>query len=161
MRAMFGWFRDASDLRLPLESREAIGIVGERLGQDLDRDVALQLRIARAIDLAHAARAERARRFRKDPREDQRRGRGDDGVSSIDVWRRPIEDACVRGVPRQQRLDFTTQGFVVTRRGGQKGVALAGRPIRSGLKQRLYSRPSLVRHDSPSGPGWRLSQLRQ
>ena len=43
------------DLRFALEAREAIGIVGEGLGQDLDRDVAIELRIARAIDLAHAA----------------------------------------------------------------------------------------------------------
>ena len=28
------------------------------VGDDLDRDVAIQLRVARAIDLAHAARAE-------------------------------------------------------------------------------------------------------
>jgi hypothetical protein len=31
---------------------------GERRGQDLDRDVALELGVARAIDLAHAAFAE-------------------------------------------------------------------------------------------------------
>ena len=41
-------------LRFARESRQAIRIVRERLGQDLDRDVAIQLRIARAIDLAHA-----------------------------------------------------------------------------------------------------------
>ena len=46
-------------LRFAAEPREPIGIVGERVGQDLDRDVAIQLRVARAIDLAHAARAER------------------------------------------------------------------------------------------------------
>ena len=41
------------------EARDAIGIAADRLGQDLDRDVALQLRIARAIHLAHAAGADR------------------------------------------------------------------------------------------------------
>ena len=44
-------------LRFALESREPVGISRERLGQDLDRDVAIQPRVARAIDLAHAARA--------------------------------------------------------------------------------------------------------
>ena len=41
-----------------LESAEAIGIGRERGGQHLDRDVAPKSRIARAIDLAHAARAD-------------------------------------------------------------------------------------------------------
>ena len=46
--------------RLALEAREAIR-VGRELGrQDLDRDVAPELRVARAIHLAHAARADEA-----------------------------------------------------------------------------------------------------
>ena len=46
-------------LGFALKPREPLGVGGERLGQDLDRDVAIQLRVARAIDLAHAAGAER------------------------------------------------------------------------------------------------------
>ena len=46
-------------LRLALEAREAIGVGGERVGEDLQRDVATELRVARAIDLAHAAGADR------------------------------------------------------------------------------------------------------
>ena len=38
------------ELRLALEAREALGVGGERLGQDLDRDLALQLRVGRAVD---------------------------------------------------------------------------------------------------------------
>src|SRR5204863_7742647 len=45
-------------LRFALEPREAIGIGGDGIGQDLDRHVAIELRVARAIDLAHAAGAE-------------------------------------------------------------------------------------------------------
>jgi hypothetical protein len=45
-------------LRLSLEAHQAIGIGREQLGQDLDGDIAVEVRIARAIDLAHAARAE-------------------------------------------------------------------------------------------------------
>jgi len=41
--------------RFALETREAIGVGGERLRQDLDRDLATELRIVCAIDLAHAA----------------------------------------------------------------------------------------------------------
>ena len=42
MAAMFGWLSAASSSRLTLEPREPLGVHGERLGQDLDRDVALQ-----------------------------------------------------------------------------------------------------------------------
>ena len=46
-------------LRLAREACEAIGIAGEQIRQHLDRDVAIQLGVARAIHLAHAACAER------------------------------------------------------------------------------------------------------
>ena len=42
-----------------LETTESIGILGERRRQDLDRDVARDARVARAIHLAHPARPER------------------------------------------------------------------------------------------------------
>ena len=45
-------------LRFALETGEAIRIAGEGVRQDLQRDVAIQLGIARAIHLAHAAGAE-------------------------------------------------------------------------------------------------------
>jgi len=38
-------------LRLTLEPREAFAIEGKRFRQDLDRDLAIELCIARAIDL--------------------------------------------------------------------------------------------------------------
>ena len=42
-------------LRFSFESRHAIRIVGDRRQQDLDGDVAIELRIAGAIHRAHAA----------------------------------------------------------------------------------------------------------
>jgi hypothetical protein len=39
------------DLRLALESCEPIGVRGEEVGQDLQRDVTLQARVPGAIDL--------------------------------------------------------------------------------------------------------------
>ena len=45
-------------LRFAREAREAIGIGGQGCGQDLDGDVAIELGIARAIDLAHPAGAQ-------------------------------------------------------------------------------------------------------
>ena len=57
--AMLGWLRDASDLRLALKPREPIGVAREQIRQNLDRDIAIELRVPRAIHLAHAARADR------------------------------------------------------------------------------------------------------
>ena len=47
-------------LRLAREARSALRIGDEDVGQDLDRDVAIELRIASAIDLAHSAGPKRA-----------------------------------------------------------------------------------------------------
>ena len=44
--------------RLALEARKPIRIARHCARQDLDRDVAPELRVARAVHLAHAARAE-------------------------------------------------------------------------------------------------------
>ena len=61
-------------LRFLLEARDAHRVVRERRGQHLDRDVATELRIARAIDLAHAARADRLDDFiRPEPRAERDR----------------------------------------------------------------------------------------
>ena len=45
-------------LGLALEARQAIGVEHERVGQDLQRDVALQRRVAAPVHLAHAAGAD-------------------------------------------------------------------------------------------------------
>jgi hypothetical protein len=50
-------------LGLPLEPRERGRVSSECLGQDLDRDVAIQLRVAGPIHLAHAACPERREDF--------------------------------------------------------------------------------------------------
>ena len=44
-------------MRFAFESREPVGIEGEDLGENLQRDVA-SARVARAIDLAHPAAAD-------------------------------------------------------------------------------------------------------
>ena len=56
---MFGWFSAASTSRFALKAREPIRIAGHRGGQDFDRDRPLEIAVARAIHLAHAARADR------------------------------------------------------------------------------------------------------
>ena len=53
-----GMVQRRENLRFPFETAEPIGVVGKGGGQYLDRDVAIEPGIARAIDLAHAAGAE-------------------------------------------------------------------------------------------------------
>ena len=55
---MFGWLSEASTCASRLKRASRSGSQREELGQDLQRDVAIELRVARAIDLAHAACAE-------------------------------------------------------------------------------------------------------
>ncbi len=69
------------DLRLALEARQAIGIECERLGQDFQRDVAIEPAVARAIPLAHPARADEGSDFvRADARPD---GQGHETVTEL------------------------------------------------------------------------------
>ena len=46
------------DVRFPLEPGQPIRVSGEGVGQDLQRDLAAQLRVGGAIDLAHAPLAD-------------------------------------------------------------------------------------------------------
>jgi hypothetical protein len=46
-------------LRLTRKPGKPVGIVRKRVGEDFERDIAMQLRIARAIDLPHAPFADR------------------------------------------------------------------------------------------------------
>ena len=57
---MWGGVEGRERFQLPLESRQTIGITGQRLGQDLERDLSIELGVARAIDLAHTPGPERA-----------------------------------------------------------------------------------------------------
>ena len=51
------------DLGFPLEAKHAFGIPQEGFGQDLEGNIALERGIVCAIDLAHAALAERGQDF--------------------------------------------------------------------------------------------------
>ena len=61
--ANVGMVQRREDARFALEPSESIGIRREGRRQNLDRDLALRLGVARAIDLAHAAGTERAGDF--------------------------------------------------------------------------------------------------
>ena len=51
------------DFGLALKARQSVGISGKRGRQDLDGDLTFQLRVGRAIHLAHAAFANLGRDF--------------------------------------------------------------------------------------------------
>jgi hypothetical protein len=54
-----GVFELGENLCFALETGQTLGVLGDVFRQDLDRDVTLELRVGRAVDLAHAARTER------------------------------------------------------------------------------------------------------
>ena len=51
------------ELRVALETSETVNVGGEELRQDFQRDVATELRVARAVDLAHPAGPEGGQNF--------------------------------------------------------------------------------------------------
>ena len=48
--------QESQDFGFPLESRHSLSITGERLWQNLDGDIAPELRIAGTVHLTHPAR---------------------------------------------------------------------------------------------------------
>ena len=156
---MCGWFSAATARASRSKRSRDSRIVGDVRRQDLDRDRAVEPRVARLVDLAHAAGAERRHDFvGAEPAAggENRRLRclrhrrwwadkriGEEGFTGDG---QPIEEAGARGVRRQQRLDFATQVIVVASRIGHESVALFGRQLNCGFKQRLRALPSLVSH---------------
>jgi hypothetical protein len=59
-RRAVGMIERGEQLRLALEAREPLGVPREEIREDLEGDIALQLRVAGAIDLAHPARPDGA-----------------------------------------------------------------------------------------------------
>ena len=60
---MFGMRERGDRLRLALEAGARPGVGRQRIRKDLDRHVAIELRVARAIHLAHSAGAQRGEDF--------------------------------------------------------------------------------------------------
>jgi hypothetical protein len=99
--------------RLALETSSALG-VGRELGrQDFDRDVPPELRIARAIHLTHAARAEQCLQVIS---AECVTAQGGGRAFRRDVCRGPerIEEPVVGHRFVQERFDLATQRFVTT-----------------------------------------------
>ena len=76
--------------RLTLEAREAVGVAREDPRQDLDRDVASQLRIVCAVHLAHERLGHTAERAaetetRREPQQPEEHLCGDERIASRSV----------------------------------------------------------------------------
>ena len=59
-----GMIQRSERLRFAVESRDALGIGGERLGQDFDRNLPPEIRVGGSVNLAHATRAKRTDDFK-------------------------------------------------------------------------------------------------
>ena len=112
-------------LRFPAEPTEKVRIVGQGVGQHLQRDVPLQPGIAGAVDLTHSARADE----RVDPVvADMRANR----QPCIDVEQpaHHLQDRRVdkhrRGLVRQQRVHFAPELLVFSTRVREKRLAGLG-----------------------------------
>jgi hypothetical protein len=58
-----GVVEGARGLDLPLEAAQPIRVCGDLLGQDLDRDLAIETGVTCPIDLPHASRSQRSEDF--------------------------------------------------------------------------------------------------
>ena len=116
-RADVGMVERRQQARFAREARPALGIGGEVRRQDLDRDVTPELGVACAIDLAHAAGAERGDdRVRAELTADHlTRVRSPRDVVGDDR-RRCFEESRAVSLVAEQRLQFVPQRRISTAR---------------------------------------------
>ena len=149
-RADVGMVQRREHPRLALEAREPIRVARERARQDLDRDVAPELRVARAVHLAHAARAEQrlqliaAERCAGHGRGRRRRRPAAPASTSAGSARKPSSDAD----SVEQRFDVAPQRLVIGAGLGEKRRAIGRRPGARLVIQLLDPLPAFRRHAS-------------
>ena len=150
--------------RLALEARAAIGIAEHRVGQDLEGDVATERRVARPIDLAHAAGAEEsghfvgpeaiARRERVGPVVEDVCDRARTRVRARHDRHGVVEDRSIAGIGGQQRFDFGLQRAVVTAQVTDQCRAVFDATGHRRIEDLLHALPAigLAHVDSWDGP---------
>ena len=103
--------------RLPLETRQAIGICSELARQDLERDIPTQPRVPRAIDLAHPAGTKRCQYLIDiQATADERIGAGLVHHLRGEGQCVSIKDAVRRDTLRQQRFHLAPKALVIRAR---------------------------------------------
>ena len=112
--------------RFALEAGQPVGIRGEGTRQNLERDVAPELRVARAIHLAHAARPEQCLDLidaDASPGQHGSAGVGDDPGRRRE--RRLRQEAGGLALVRQQRCHFLLERVIAGARLAQESGAIA------------------------------------
>ncbi len=100
----------SEDFGFTLKTGEPLAIVGDLSGQDFERDLALQLRITRAIHFAHPARAEGSDDFvRAKPRT------GGQGHRRLDYGSGAVTTGHVARVSRSMPLSQVATWFQLTK----------------------------------------------
>ena len=127
---------------LTLESPQSLGVSGHLVGQELERDVPPERLVARAIDLAHAARSQQfddlvAANRPADPRRrrvlcDRHRG---------GVERGSLEQG--RTVPGEEGFQLATEGGVARAGGIKEPRAFADRQVDGLVVDPLDPRPAI------------------
>ena len=119
-------------LRLAPEARQALGVGAVELGEDLQRDVAVELGVARPVDLAHAAGAERRLDL-----VGAEAGAGGEGHGGISQREQPLRQLAGVEPARLRRLAQRV-------RGREARATVGGEPLEvlNQLTQTLAGRPS-------------------
>ena len=147
---MCGWVSDAIDLRFPVEARAELRIGGECLWKHLDGDGAIQARVGRAIDLAHAAGANQVGDA---VRTQLGTGLQVEGIVEHRGGRfehRPVDEHR-RIVLFEERFDLAPQFVVARALRREKHGAVAWRPIDDRLIESGDPLPALGVHGRPPG----------
>ena len=136
----------ADGSRLLFKTPQPVRISDEGARQHLDSDVAAKARVARLIDLAHPARADKGDNFVGTQQGARGKSRRDLCTARARVEfggdRRLFQEACCLVVRRQQPLDLGAQievraaGFV------EKRASLVRRLRERSMKERLYLQPA-------------------
>ncbi len=132
--------------RFALESRQPLGVRRERVRQDLDRHIAPEARVVRAVHLAHAAGTQRrnhgvvaqaiasgqpGRRGAADtPRVDAVRSSASNDSDATGHFRQ----GRAGGVGRKQRFDIPAQRFIARDCGRQERGAFGQAAVRRRLR---------------------------
>ena len=128
--------------RPPVKAGAPVRIRREDGGKDLDRDIAAEGRVVRAIDLAHAPSAEQAvDAIRPRALTDQRERRG----SVHHVMRGTVEEV-FRSLVLEQRFDLFAQRLVAGARLAQERRSRLRVALERCFEQAVHSRPSRVAH---------------
>ncbi len=127
---MFGWLSEASSCASRLKRASRSGSSGEEFGQDFQRDVATELRVARAIDLAHPACAEAGQNL---VAADLSAAERPACILSHDLrrhlQRRGCEEPFCGAFVREQGFHFPPQGVIALTRLGEEPPPLVRRPL--------------------------------